>query len=91
MMPSRCAMADNVRMTSQRADEILMQRALTLAGQALYITSPNPRVGCVIADPQGRVLGEGHTQTAGQAHAEIMALKAAQQDRKSTRLNSSHT
>jgi diaminohydroxyphosphoribosylaminopyrimidine deaminase/5-amino-6-(5-phosphoribosylamino)uracil reductase len=72
-------MSDNDRMTAQCADEILMQRALTLAGQAMYITSPNPRVGCVIADAQGRILGEGHTQVAGQAHAEVMALKSAQQ------------
>mgnify|MGYP006266920671 CR=1 FL=1 len=44
----------------------------------MYWTSPNPRVGCVISDAQGRVLGEGHTQPAGLAHAEIMALNHAQ-------------
>lgn len=55
-----------------------MQRALDLAAQALWLTSPNPRVGCVITSPQGRVLGEGHTQQAGGPHAEIMALRHAQ-------------
>jgi len=55
-----------------------MQRALALAGEALWLTAPNPRVGCVITDPDGQVLGEGHTQAAGQAHAEIMALRDAQ-------------
>jgi len=55
-----------------------MQRALVLARQALWLTSPNPRVGCVITDADGMVLGEGHTQRAGQAHAEIMALRDAQ-------------
>jgi diaminohydroxyphosphoribosylaminopyrimidine deaminase/5-amino-6-(5-phosphoribosylamino)uracil reductase len=55
-----------------------MQRALQLAGQALWLTSPNPRVGCVITTADGAVLGEGHTQQAGQAHAEIMALRDAQ-------------
>ena len=55
-----------------------MQRALALAEQALWITSPNPRVGCVIVNAAGQALGEGHTQQAGQAHAEIMALRAAQ-------------
>ena len=55
-----------------------MQRALDLAGQALWLTSPNPRVGCVITAADGAVLGEGHTQRAGQAHAEIMALRDAQ-------------
>ena len=55
-----------------------MQRALALAGEALWLTAPNPRVGCVITDLDGQVLGEGHTQAAGQAHAEIMALRDAQ-------------
>lgn len=55
-----------------------MQRALDLAHQALWLTSPNPRVGCVITSAEGTVLGEGHTQAAGQAHAEIMALRDAQ-------------
>jgi diaminohydroxyphosphoribosylaminopyrimidine deaminase/5-amino-6-(5-phosphoribosylamino)uracil reductase len=55
-----------------------MQMALTLAAQAMRITSPNPRVGCVIVDAQGQVLGQGHTQRAGGPHAEIMALQDAQ-------------
>jgi len=55
-----------------------MQRALELAVQAMWLTSPNPRVGCVITSAQGLVLGEGHTQEAGGPHAEIMALRHAQ-------------
>ncbi len=55
-----------------------LHRALALAHQALWLTSPNPRVGCVITAPDGRVLGEGHTQRAGGPHAEIMALRDAQ-------------
>ena len=55
-----------------------MQRALDLARQALWLTSPNPRVGCVITALDGTVLGEGHTQRAGGPHAEIMALRDAQ-------------
>ena len=54
-----------------------MHRALELARQALWLTSPNPRVGCVITAPDGTVLGEGHTQRAGGPHAEIMALRDA--------------
>jgi diaminohydroxyphosphoribosylaminopyrimidine deaminase/5-amino-6-(5-phosphoribosylamino)uracil reductase len=54
-----------------------MQRALDLAHQALWLTSPNPRVGCVITHADGRVLGEGHTQRVGGPHAEIMALQQA--------------
>lgn len=56
-----------------------LQRALALAESVAWITSPNPRVGCVITDTQGRTLGEGATQRAGGAHAEIMALADAQQ------------
>ena len=56
----------------------LMQQALALAAQALTLSSPNPRVGCVIATAEGRVLGEGFTQRAGGAHAEVMALRDAQ-------------
>jgi fatty-acyl-CoA synthase len=33
-----------------------MQLALDLAAQAMRITSPNPRVGCVIVDAQGKEL-----------------------------------
>jgi diaminohydroxyphosphoribosylaminopyrimidine deaminase/5-amino-6-(5-phosphoribosylamino)uracil reductase len=52
-----------------------------LARQALWLTSPNPRVGCVITAADGTLLGQGHTQRAGGPHAEIMALRdAAERD-----------
>jgi len=54
-----------------------MQQALALARQALWLTSPNPSVGCVITAADGTVLGQGHTQRAGGPHAEIMALRDA--------------
>ena len=54
-----------------------LQTALNLAHQALWLTSPNPRVGCVITGADGAVLGQGHTQRAGGPHAEIMALRDA--------------
>ncbi len=55
-----------------------MQHALDLAQRAVGLSDPNPRVGCVIADAQGLLLGQGHTQAAGEAHAEAMALLDAQ-------------
>jgi diaminohydroxyphosphoribosylaminopyrimidine deaminase/5-amino-6-(5-phosphoribosylamino)uracil reductase len=55
-----------------------LRRALELAQSAIGRSDPNPRVGCVLADAQGRVVGEGATQRAGEAHAEVMALRAAQ-------------
>jgi diaminohydroxyphosphoribosylaminopyrimidine deaminase/5-amino-6-(5-phosphoribosylamino)uracil reductase len=54
-----------------------MLDALALAARALTVSNPNPRVGCVLTDAGGRVLGSGHTQQAGGPHAEIMALRDA--------------
>ena len=50
-----------------------MARALALAERGLWTTTPNPRVGCVIA-AGGDVLGEGWHARAGEAHAETAAL-----------------
>ena len=52
-----------------------MHQALGLAAQALFLSSPNPRVGCVLVAPDGRVVGQGFTQQAGGPHAEVMALR----------------
>ena len=52
-------------------------QALGLAAQALFLSNPNPRVGCVITAPDGQVLGQGFTQQAGGPHAEVMALRDA--------------
>ncbi|MGZ5185207.1 MAG: bifunctional diaminohydroxyphosphoribosylaminopyrimidine deaminase/5-amino-6-(5-phosphoribosylamino)uracil reductase RibD [Caldimonas sp.] len=54
-----------------------MREALALAQDAIGLSDPNPRVGCVIVADDGSVLGRGHTQEAGGAHAEIMALRDA--------------
>lgn len=54
-----------------------MNQALELAAQALFLSNPNPRVGCVITAADGRVLGCGFTQQAGGPHAEVMALRDA--------------
>ena len=58
------------------ADTEFMQRALRLAKRGLYTTDPNPRVGCVLVK-QGRIVGEGWHQRAGEPHAEINALSQA--------------
>jgi diaminohydroxyphosphoribosylaminopyrimidine deaminase/5-amino-6-(5-phosphoribosylamino)uracil reductase len=54
-----------------------LERAAHQASLAVRITSPNPRVGCVITSVTGDVLGQGHTQQAGGPHAEVMALRDA--------------
>lgn len=53
-----------------------MAQALRLAEQGLYTTTPNPRVGCVIAK-DGIVIGQGAHLKAGEPHAEIYALREA--------------
>lgn len=53
-----------------------MALALEWAARGMFITAPNPRIGCVIVK-EGVVIGAGHTQPAGQAHAEIQALRDA--------------
>ena len=53
-----------------------MQLALDWAEKGMFITAPNPRVCCVIVR-DGEVLGAGHTQAAGGAHAEVQALRVA--------------
>jgi diaminohydroxyphosphoribosylaminopyrimidine deaminase/5-amino-6-(5-phosphoribosylamino)uracil reductase len=61
-----------------QAPETYLRRALELARASLGSTEPNPRVGCVLVGADGsRIVGEGRTQPAGQAHAEIMALRDA--------------
>ncbi|WP_293660322.1 bifunctional diaminohydroxyphosphoribosylaminopyrimidine deaminase/5-amino-6-(5-phosphoribosylamino)uracil reductase RibD [Rhodoferax sp. OV413] len=54
-----------------------LQIALEHAQRATNLSSPNPRVGCVITAPGGDILGQGHTQQAGGPHAEVMALRDA--------------
>ncbi len=57
--------------------EELMRRALALAERGGGKTAPNPMVGCVLVDPDGRVLGEGYHAQAGGPHAEVAALEAS--------------
>lgn len=59
-------------------DDDFLLRAVGLAAQAIGLSEPNPRVGCVLVSPSGEVLGQGHTQQAGGPHAEVMALRDAQ-------------
>ena len=58
-------------------DRERLGEALALAESAFGVTEPNPRVGCVIASADGRVIGRGATQQAGGPHAEVMALRDA--------------
>ncbi|TAN71661.1 MAG: bifunctional diaminohydroxyphosphoribosylaminopyrimidine deaminase/5-amino-6-(5-phosphoribosylamino)uracil reductase RibD, partial [Gallionella sp.] len=57
-------------------DSVFMAQALRLAEQGLYGTSPNPRVGCVLVR-DGKSVGSGWHQRAGEPHAEVYALREA--------------
>ena len=57
-------------------DHQFMTEALAQAYKALYLSNPNPRVGCVIVK-NGQVIGRGFTQKVGSAHAEVQALANA--------------
>ena len=53
-----------------------MRAAIALSRQSLYLTTPNPRVACLIVR-DGQLLASGITQKAGGPHAEVMALRQA--------------
>ena len=54
-----------------------MRLAIEHSYQVKGTTYPNPPVGAVIVDPQGRVVGVGATEPAGGDHAEVLALRRA--------------
>ncbi|AJR09685.1 bifunctional diaminohydroxyphosphoribosylaminopyrimidine deaminase/5-amino-6-(5-phosphoribosylamino)uracil reductase [Photobacterium gaetbulicola] len=57
-------------------DHAMMLRAISLAKNGQYTTTPNPNVGCVIAYGD-EIVGEGYHYRAGEPHAEVFALRAA--------------
>ena len=67
-------------------DHALMRRALALAEKGLYTTTPNPRVGCVVARGE-QVLGEGWHEKAGGPHAEVRALEGVSAEGATVYLN----
>ena len=58
-------------------DADYMERALFHAARGRGCTSPNPVVGAVVVSPEGVVVGQGYHARAGEAHAEVNALKMA--------------
>jgi diaminohydroxyphosphoribosylaminopyrimidine deaminase / 5-amino-6-(5-phosphoribosylamino)uracil reductase len=55
-----------------------MARCLALAARGSGHVSPNPRVGCVVVDETGAVLGEGWHGRYGGPHAEVAAIRDAE-------------
>jgi diaminohydroxyphosphoribosylaminopyrimidine deaminase/5-amino-6-(5-phosphoribosylamino)uracil reductase len=62
-----------------------MNRALRLAEKGRGRTSPNPMVGAVLVK-EGRAVGDGYHAKAGEAHAEIVALRQAREEAKGATL-----
>ena len=57
--------------------DLWMRRALALAALAEGRTSPNPLVGAVVLNREGRLVGEGFHARSGEPHAEVGALAQA--------------
>ena len=57
---------------SRQDDAALMRRAIELA--TAHRTHPNPRVGAIVLDRAGEVIGEGSHLGPGHPHAEVVAL-----------------
>ena len=59
-----------------------MRRAIQLASLGSGSTSPNPLVGAVVLDEDGRIVGDGYHSAAGSHHAEVKALSQAGENAK---------
>ena len=67
---------------SNIVDQKWMKRAIFLASLGKTRTSPNPCVGAVILDKNGKLISEGFHSKAGMPHAEVMALNNLNKDAK---------
>ena len=70
-------MSDPTDSEGRRREREALAEAITLSRSALGVTTPNPPVGAVVLDNDGRVAGRGVTEAAGGHHAEVVALNAA--------------
>ena len=54
-----------------------MKEALALARMGWGHTNPNPMVGAVVVSPDMKIIGRGYHPRAGEAHAEVNAIRDA--------------
>jgi diaminohydroxyphosphoribosylaminopyrimidine deaminase / 5-amino-6-(5-phosphoribosylamino)uracil reductase len=64
-------------------DAVLLA-AIHQAQKASHLSPPNPAVGCILVSDSDKIIGQGHTQAVGGAHAEVMALHDAAANSEST-------
>ncbi|MFC0309799.1 bifunctional diaminohydroxyphosphoribosylaminopyrimidine deaminase/5-amino-6-(5-phosphoribosylamino)uracil reductase RibD [Gallibacterium trehalosifermentans] len=57
-------------------DRQFMALAIKLAKRGRFTCTPNPAVGCVLVK-DGEIVGQGYHAKAGEAHAEVMAMREA--------------
>jgi len=57
-------------------DAGFMRKAIELAERGAGYAAPNPKVGCVITDESGRIIGEGWHEKFGESHAEVNAHRS---------------
>ena len=62
-----------------------MSEALALARKGIALASPNPCVGAVLVDAEGKVIGRGTHTYEGRKHAELLASSRASHIRCSSR------
>jgi diaminohydroxyphosphoribosylaminopyrimidine deaminase/5-amino-6-(5-phosphoribosylamino)uracil reductase len=62
---------------ASQVEILAMRRAIDLARTPGVPLGPNPRVGCVLLNRAGHIVGEGFHRGAGSPHAEVEALLAA--------------
>ena len=62
-----------------------MKLAISLAVKAEGKALPNPRVGAVVFDDKGKVLGKGYHKAFGKDHAEVEAIKDVLKNGQSTK------
>ena len=61
----------------QNLDDAYMAQCLQLAELGAGFVSPNPMVGAIVLDTEGRVVGRGYHPKVGEGHAEVFALDEA--------------
>ena len=62
---------------SETRNQMLLHRAVELAGRGHGCVEPNPMVGCIVLSKDGEIAGEGFHEQCGDSHAEINALNQA--------------
>jgi diaminohydroxyphosphoribosylaminopyrimidine deaminase/5-amino-6-(5-phosphoribosylamino)uracil reductase len=77
-MPSEKSAKTSSAARFSAEDRAFMARALELTERGRDTATPNPSVGCVLAK-DGRAIGEGWHEKAGEPHAEARALAAAKE------------